>query len=102
MDVERMCGGRESQAVIACARGDDTAPAHIGREFSERVGGAANLERARELQTLELEKNIAAEECAERFGAPERCAFDEGGESNGGVAHIATRREHTDAECVGW
>ena len=54
------CRPRDRLAVVACARGDDAGAPLLLAERRDRVVGAADLERARALQVLRLEEDLAA------------------------------------------
>ena len=66
------CRPRDRLAVIAGARGDDSGGALLGAERRDAVVRAADLERARPLQVLRLQVQLAADEARDRLGAVDR------------------------------
>ena len=66
-------GERHRLAVIPGARGHDPRGALLVRHRRELVDRAADLERARPLQVLRLEEDLAAAAPAERLGGVDRC-----------------------------
>ena len=60
-DAEQRSGGGDALGVVAARVGDDAALDRLERGRGERVEGAAELERARALQALGLDVDLAVE-----------------------------------------
>ena len=63
---------RDRLSVVACARGDDSGSAFLLAQQRDAVVRAADLERARALQVLGLEMDLAADEPRQRLGTVDR------------------------------
>src|SRR5439155_877805 len=75
-DADELRREGDALTVVAGRRGDHTRSARRRIELEDRVERAADLERARALQVLELEEHVASGELADRRGALRRRATD--------------------------
>ena len=64
----RRGGPRDGLPVVPGARGHDSLPALLVTQLHDRVVGAADLERARQLEVLGLERHLAPGQPADRPG----------------------------------
>jgi hypothetical protein len=101
-------GGRNVQApgvvghslgMVPGRHGDDAAPPLLVRQALQLVKGAAVLERAGELQVLELDPELGAGDLGERVGAEERGRHDSALDRLGRCLHVFDGHAHHAYSC---